>query len=348
MCSFAYSHRDEQMKQELIKHLSPLQRTGLVAEWHDRRIEPGADWEREINLHLNRSHIILLLISADFIYSDYCYGVEMIRALEREALGEARVVPVILRPCDWHALPFGKLQGLPQDGKPVTTWSNQDEAYTDIVRGIRTVLEADRAKGATREVKEPAQARSNDLIYEIGFDYLPASPLDDGKGWKRAYGSGTPSFRTDPDFPGSLVMDVTNGEFAMDHRVPPHATLCDRLELTIKYTQSTMIFTGIDVTSRDGSQRKKVWIKYYPGNRPPEQTKDAPHDPSTQLPEQTVWITPELLHNGWMAFAIALPETVTRALGAQGWVYNSLWAIRLRGLLSISPIRALKEAPRRS
>jgi hypothetical protein len=136
----AYSHVDELMKQELVKHLSSLSRSGLVQEWHDRRIEPGADWNRDIDRHLNHSDIILLLISADFIHSDYCYGVEMERALERHECSEARVIPVILRPCDWHALPFGRIQAIPRDGKAVTTWSNQDEAYTDIAREVRAVI----------------------------------------------------------------------------------------------------------------------------------------------------------------------------------------------------------------
>jgi hypothetical protein len=144
----AYSHADERMKQKLIKHLSPLKRTGLVEEWNDRQIQPGADWGREIDQHLNRSQIIVLLISDDFIHSDYCYSIEMKRALERHALDEARVIPVILRPCDWPALPFGRLQGLPLNGKPVTKWSNQDEAYTDIARGLRKVVEEMRSKAS--------------------------------------------------------------------------------------------------------------------------------------------------------------------------------------------------------
>jgi TIR domain len=156
----AYSHVDELMKQELVKHLSSLSRSGIVQEWHDRRIEPGADWNWDIDRHLNHSDIILLLISADFIHSEYCYGVEMKRALERHECSEARVIPVILRPCDWHALPFGTIQAIPKDGKAVTTWSNQDEAYTDIARGVRAVIGDDPKEFSpgTRAVPPPTTA----------------------------------------------------------------------------------------------------------------------------------------------------------------------------------------------
>jgi hypothetical protein len=151
----AYSHSDEALKDELIKHLSPLRRQGLIQDWHDRRIAPGADWNRDIDGHLSRCAIFLPLISADFINSDYCYGIEMARALERHEKGEATVIPVVLRPCVWTALPFGKLQALPRDGKPVTTWANQDEAFTDIVQGVRKAVEV--LTGAERsELAPPA------------------------------------------------------------------------------------------------------------------------------------------------------------------------------------------------
>lgn len=137
----AYSRTDEPLKEELVKHLSPLRRQGLIRDWHDRRIAPGVDWNREIDAHLSLCVIFLPLISADFINSDYCYGIEMQRALERHQKEEALVIPVILRPCDWMILPFGRLQALPKDGKAVTRWDNQDEGFTDVARGIRIAVE---------------------------------------------------------------------------------------------------------------------------------------------------------------------------------------------------------------
>lgn len=136
----AYSHIDERFKDELIKHISPMRRAGMIQEWHDRCIRPGDDWSAQIHAALDRCPVILLLISADFIQSDYCYGVEMKRALERHQYDRAQVIPVILRPCDWTDLPFAQYQALPKDGKAVTTWSNPDEAYTEVARGIRTLI----------------------------------------------------------------------------------------------------------------------------------------------------------------------------------------------------------------
>ena len=100
-----------------------LQRQGVVSTWHDRRILGGENWAGVIDDNFKRADLILLLVSADFLASDYCYQEEMGMALEREANGEARVVPVILRACDWKGAPFGKLQGFPKDMKPVTSWA---------------------------------------------------------------------------------------------------------------------------------------------------------------------------------------------------------------------------------
>src|SRR5262249_19732092 len=138
-------HRDDFYRNELGKHLEVLRRTCNVENWHDRRIGPGLDWEADIFRYLDSAPIILPLISSDFISSDYCYGVEMNRAMERHKHGDAIVIPVILRPCDWHSLPIGKLKALPRDGKPVSTWSNWDEAMTDVVKGIRWHVDRTRA-----------------------------------------------------------------------------------------------------------------------------------------------------------------------------------------------------------
>ncbi|MBM4467864.1 MAG: toll/interleukin-1 receptor domain-containing protein [Chloroflexi bacterium] len=137
---YSYAREDEELRNELEKHLSILKRQGVLAGWHDRKISPGKEWKDEIDMHLNTARIILLLISADFMASDYCWGVEVERAMERHKAGEARVIPVILRPVDWKGAPFGKLQALPTDAEPVTSWKNRDEAFVDIAQGIRAVV----------------------------------------------------------------------------------------------------------------------------------------------------------------------------------------------------------------
>lgn len=139
---FCYAHEDEAFRIKLVKQLDFLQRQGFIDIWHDRNISPGTEWKQEIDTHLNAAHFILLLISPDFMYSDYCYGKEMKRAMERHEANEALVIPIILRPVHWHEAPFGKLQALPKDGKPILSphWHNQDEAFFDVAEGIRQII----------------------------------------------------------------------------------------------------------------------------------------------------------------------------------------------------------------
>jgi TIR domain-containing protein/3-keto-disaccharide hydrolase len=139
---FCYAHEDEALLNKLKARLIPLQRDGLVdVLWHDRDISAGTEWEREIDTHLNSAQIILLLISPDFMASDYCYGKEMKRAMERHESGEARVIPIILRPVNWKMAPFSKLQVLPKDAKPVISWHNRDAAFLNVAESIRKVIE---------------------------------------------------------------------------------------------------------------------------------------------------------------------------------------------------------------
>jgi tetratricopeptide (TPR) repeat protein len=138
---FSYAHKDEDLRDELAVHLAMLKREGAISDWHDRQISPGREWGGEIDAHLEVAHVILLLVSPDFLASDYCYDVEVKTAMHRHEAGEARVVPVILRPCDWSRAPFGKLQALPKNAEPVTRWADRDEAFLDVAKGIRRVAD---------------------------------------------------------------------------------------------------------------------------------------------------------------------------------------------------------------
>jgi hypothetical protein len=137
---FCYAHEDEALLNKLKAYLKPLQRQGLVDVWYDRDISAGTDWEQQIKEQLNTAHIILLLVSPDFMASDYCYSIEMQRAIERHEQGEAHVIPIILRPVYWQDV-LGKLQALPTDGLPVTDpdWHNIDRALYNVTEGIRNV-----------------------------------------------------------------------------------------------------------------------------------------------------------------------------------------------------------------
>lgn len=139
-----YAREDQNFLEELKKHLMPITREGLITLWADTDINAGSKWEEEIHLHLNTASIVLLLVSPDFLASDYCYSIEMKRALERHQAKEAHVIPVILRPVDWHEAPFSTLQALPSGGKSITSWSGphgRDAAFTNVAKGIRALVE---------------------------------------------------------------------------------------------------------------------------------------------------------------------------------------------------------------
>ncbi|NTZ39629.1 toll/interleukin-1 receptor domain-containing protein [Enterobacter sp. JMULE2] len=137
---FSYSHVDEALRNELEKHLSSLKRAGKITTWHDRRIVPGQTFEHQIDHYFSQADIILLLISSDFINSDYCYEIEMANALERHSRGEAVVIPVILRDCAWHDLPFGGIMAATIDGKPVTRFACHDEGYVQVVHAVSRAI----------------------------------------------------------------------------------------------------------------------------------------------------------------------------------------------------------------
>lgn len=148
---FSYSHADEALRNELEKHLSPLKRMGKIITWHDRRIVPGQEFEHQIDHYFSQADIILLLVSSDFIASDYCYQVEMTNALERHNRGEAVVIPVILRECAWKMLPFGRILAATVDGKPIDKFASHDEGYVQVVDAVSRAI-------ANLEAKKPHQA----------------------------------------------------------------------------------------------------------------------------------------------------------------------------------------------
>ncbi|ODH01568.1 hypothetical protein A4S05_28455 [Nostoc sp. KVJ20] len=168
---FSYSHKDEALRDELATHLSMMKRQGVIEAWHDREISAGSEWANAIDDNLEIADIILLLVSANFLASDYCFDKEMTRAMERHETREARVIPIILKPSDWNGAPFGKLQALPKNAKPVTTWQDQDEAFLNVAQGIRRVVEditkskpsSSTASGTTIPATSSAAATSGGL-----------------------------------------------------------------------------------------------------------------------------------------------------------------------------------------
>ena len=136
-----YAHQDQEYFRELDKHLSNLKRQQIITSWYDGNISPGTEWELQIKEQLRSAQIILLLVSADFMASDFCYTVEITEAVARHDANQARVIPIILRPTDWKGAPFAKLKLLPTDGKAITKWPTHDDAFEDIVQGIRASID---------------------------------------------------------------------------------------------------------------------------------------------------------------------------------------------------------------
>jgi hypothetical protein len=137
---YSYSHKDTEWRDRLSTYLAPLKRQSKIVEWYDRKIQPGADWETEISAQLESAQLIVLLISADFLASEYCFGVEVEKAFVRLKRGEVKVVPILVEPCLWEESPFSALQIVPRDAKAISKWGSTGEALEVVAREIRTLV----------------------------------------------------------------------------------------------------------------------------------------------------------------------------------------------------------------
>ena len=167
---YSYAHKDEALRDELAKHLAILQRLGLISSWHDRNITAGQEWKDQIAENLNSADIILLLVSPDFLNSDYCFDIEMVRAMELHEEGSACVIPIILRPCLWSMASFGKLQALPTGAQPISSAPDRDEAFANVAMGMKTVIE-------TFHPKKPPKPESAEAVGEALKKELALSPI---------------------------------------------------------------------------------------------------------------------------------------------------------------------------
>jgi len=138
---YAYAHtkKDIPLRNELEKHLATLRRQNVITGWSDQNITAGSEWKREVNINLKAADIILLLVSPDFMDSDYCYSLELKEALEKYRMKRVEVLPVLLRPAYWEESFFGHLQPLPRNAQPVSTWKYPDAAFVDVVKEIKMV-----------------------------------------------------------------------------------------------------------------------------------------------------------------------------------------------------------------
>lgn len=150
-----YAQEDERMARQLKQHLSPLERNRYIFIWDYGNIDPGAERNRELKKRLNEAEIILLLVSASFLFSDYCYEIEMQQVIERHERREARVIPVILRDCYWNIPPLDKLQPLPDRARPIVQWKGQDKGYANVAEALARIAK----QGNSRSLPEPVAER---------------------------------------------------------------------------------------------------------------------------------------------------------------------------------------------
>ncbi|WP_037306603.1 toll/interleukin-1 receptor domain-containing protein [Ruegeria halocynthiae] len=170
----SYSHRDADALDRLHVHLANLQRESRIETWYDRDILAGEVLDDEISDEFEAADLFLLLVSPDFIASNYCVEREMQRALERHEAGEARVITIIVEPCDWAAMPqLRRLKAVPKDGLPISEWTNANTAYLDVVQEIRRIVDA----GVSRKIDaivDEAAPKSPQLIsphYRVQRDF---------------------------------------------------------------------------------------------------------------------------------------------------------------------------------
>jgi hypothetical protein len=226
----SYAHADEALCDELRKHLSVLRRQHVIQDWYDRQILPGGNWAGAIADELNAARIILLLVSADFLASNYCYDIELKQALARHTAGKAVVVPVILRECDWQNAPFSHIQALPKGAKPVTSWINRDEALTQVIVGLRRAianLHPTTAESGPPQLGTLVYRMCNRTTQEDDFYSFFQTQVQQQPGWPHLYFLRGP----EQECPESLVERLTRTiiqEYAHDRWGEQHGAVTSK------------------------------------------------------------------------------------------------------------------------
>lgn len=173
---------DEKYRKRLEVHLAPLKRDGLITVWHERLILPSSDIAIEVQQHLLDADLVLILVSPDLLASDDDLENKLKVALERHLAGAARVIPIVVRRTDYHSTAFARVAALPSNGNPINAWSKADDAWLDVVQGIRRVIDAFRtmqhspasSSGASSEHDKRDPNPSN----HIKVLFLGAGPTD--------------------------------------------------------------------------------------------------------------------------------------------------------------------------
>ena len=263
---YSYAHEDEPLRDELQGHLGILQRRGVIDAWHDRDIPPASDWAQEIDRHLQSADIVLLLVSADFIASDYIWGRELKFALERQASGDAQVIPILIRAVDIEDAPFSHLQGLPTDLRPVTSWPNRDEAWTDVAKGVRRAvkrIQAQRAGDgqppATAPSPPPPAPTVRDAFDRPGFGVVPRTAANRGGGAGSDLDGDADFVQSPPPVDGDALLQRVVSGFRGQVR---EAARARGTEIDDPHALDQQAATLIDVHQ----QRRVLWVDDVPAN----------------------------------------------------------------------------------
>jgi CheY-like chemotaxis protein len=267
---YSYAHEDESLRDELQGHLKILERRGLLAPWHDRKIVAGQDWSHEIDANLRSAELVLLLISKDFIGSDYIMGTELHAAMQRHATQQTVVVPIVVRavdldPEDASDMPFLKLQGLPTGLRPVTSWPNRDEAWTDVAKGLRATVKGIRDRRV--QLPPPVSAAPVRAPAQRGEPNLCAKPQRSNWGWRRWLRPGTPRHKL-PDLFGAQAADpVLDNVLAGAAQQIEQARLA-RHEPPPTESATSIMQAGLRALIDMPEQKRVLWVDDRPdGNR---------------------------------------------------------------------------------
>lgn len=169
----SYSHSDENIVKRLHTHMSQLKREGNLTSWYDGEILAGASFDKDISTELSKADIFIAIVSPDYISSAYCFDIEFQDALNRFSQGHVRIVPVIAQPCDWKASPFGKFKAIPKDGKPISEWTNENNAFLNIIDELRKLVSTPlTAKPA------PSPMKQSQTTYKVKRDFDPVDNLN--------------------------------------------------------------------------------------------------------------------------------------------------------------------------
>jgi len=156
----SYSHKDENYLDDFQTHLSTLKRKELIEVWTDKGITPGQEWDSQIKGNLETADIIIFLVSPDFIASDYIHDIEIEKAIEKYKRGENVIIPIVIRTCDFGSLEIAKFQALPKGAKPVSTWADKDEVWSDVVNQLKLVVQNVAKKKADASINSQTQSNS--------------------------------------------------------------------------------------------------------------------------------------------------------------------------------------------